>query len=162
MPTIALTVNGTPHRLEALAHEAAGGDQEREVVARGQVISPALSSTLIGMMNHVVTTVPFYRDRTLIKGYEVGGKTGTAQIWDSAKHNWKHNLFNYSFIGYVGKGRPQLVIAITIREAKPNSVSQGNLPLNVESYALYRRVATDAMATLDLPPAGQTAGSTAP
>jgi cell division protein FtsI/penicillin-binding protein 2 len=95
----------------------------------------------------------------------MGGKTGTAQIWDAkadhGKGAWKQT-YNYSFIGYIGKGKPQLVIAITIREAKPKFVAQGNLPLNVESYELYRRVAIDAMTTLDLPPGGQTAGSTAP
>jgi cell division protein FtsI/penicillin-binding protein 2 len=49
--------------------------------------------------------VPFYRDRTLIPGYEVGGKTGTAQIWDSenGQGRWKVNLFNYSFVGYIAR-----------------------------------------------------------
>jgi cell division protein FtsI/penicillin-binding protein 2 len=120
---------------------------------------------MVELMSHVLHTVPWYKANTLTPGLTMGGKTGTAQIWDAkANHGkgaWK-KTYNYSFIGYVGKGRPQLVIAITIREAKPKVVSQGNLPLNVESYELYRRVATDAMATLDLPPAGQTAGSTAP
>ena len=67
----------------------------------------SLSITLIELMNHVVTEVPFYRDRTLIQGYDVGGKTGTAQIWDpkarGGQGDWKHNIFNYSFVGYIGR-----------------------------------------------------------
>ena len=35
------------------------------------------------LMDHVIDEVPFYRDRTLVPGYHVGGKTGTAQIWDA-------------------------------------------------------------------------------
>ena len=66
-----------PHVVKAIGDRTRGRRRRR-----GQVIDPALSTTLIGMMNHVVTTVPFYRDRTLIPGYDVGGKTGTAQIWD--------------------------------------------------------------------------------
>ena len=60
-------------------------------------------------------------------------------------------------MGYIGRDRPQLVIAVTIREAQPLHISQGNLPLAVESYELFRRIATDAMRTLDLPTPSQTA-----
>jgi hypothetical protein len=56
-------------------------------------------------MQHVITEVPFYRDRTLVPGYDVGGKTGTAQIWDASANGraWKSNLFNYSFVGYIAR-----------------------------------------------------------
>ena len=57
-------------------------------------------------------------------------------------------------MGYVGQGSPELVIAVTIHEAKPLAISQGNLPLAVESYELFRRLATDAMSMLDLPKPG--------
>jgi cell division protein FtsI/penicillin-binding protein 2 len=131
----------TPHVVSAI------GDQKREAVSRGQVIDPALSPTLIGMMNHVVSTVPFYRDRTLIKGYDVGGKTGTAQIWDSTKHAWKHNLFNYSFIGYIARqpGIPDLVVAVKINEGRPTIARIGQLEMPVMSFELFRRIAYDAI-----------------
>lgn len=156
-------VNGgtlpTPHLVLAV------GNQPVDVPSRGRIMTTEMSAQMVDLMSHVLHTVPWYRDKTITPGYVMGGKTGTAQIWDpTARHGkgaWKPT-YNYSFIGYIGKGRPQLVIAITIREAKPKFVAQGNLPLNVESYELYRRVATDAMATLDLPPAGQTAGATRP
>jgi cell division protein FtsI/penicillin-binding protein 2 len=131
----------TPHVVSAI------GDQKREAVSRGQVIDPALSPTLIGMMNHVVSTVPFYRDRTLIKGYDVGGKTGTAQIWDSTNHAWKHNLFNYSFIGYIARqpGIPDLVVAVKINEGRPTIARIGQLEMPVMSFELFRRIAYDAI-----------------
>ena len=85
------------------------------------------------MMQHVITEVPFYRDRTLVPGYDVGGKTGTAQIWDpKANHGhgaWKNNLFNYSFVGYIGRqtGVPDLVVAIQIEEGTPTVARVGHL-----------------------------------
>ena len=45
---------------------------------------------------------------------------------------------------------PRLVIAVTIREAQPLVIRQGFVPLAVESYELFRRIATDAISTLDL------------
>jgi cell division protein FtsI/penicillin-binding protein 2 len=120
------------------------------------VIEPNLSGTLIGMMRHVVATVPTYRDRTLIPGYDVGGKTGTAQIWDpTANHghgNWKRNIFNYSFIGYIAreKGRPDLVVGIRIEEGKPTVARLGHLEMPVMSFELFRRIAFDAITTPDL------------
>ena len=129
------------------------GLSDREVQARGQVISSQISTTLVGMMNHVVTTVPFYRDRTLIKGFDVGGKTGTAQIWDpklkKGHGGWKHNIFNYSFIGYVGRqtGKPDLVVAIRIEEGTPTVAKLGQLEMPVMSFELFRRIAHDAITT---------------
>lgn len=133
------------------------GQQALSPAARAEGVLPAsLSPTLISMMRHVVTTVPFYRNRTLVKGYLVGGKTGTAQIWDpSANHgrgDWKVDLFNYSFVGYIGKTRPDLVVAIRIHEGTPTIARIGELEMPVMSFELFRRIATDAITTLDLDP----------
>lgn len=137
-------------------HVVAGiGDKDVEPTPRGQVISPELSGMLTSLLRYVVHTVPWYAAKTLVHGYDVGGKTGTAQIWDPklnhGRGGWKANRFNHTFVGFIGRGGPQLVIAVTIREATPLHISQGNLPLAVESYELFRRVGTDAMRMLDLP-----------
>jgi cell division protein FtsI/penicillin-binding protein 2 len=127
------------------------GSTDLDPPDRGQVIDPKLSKTLVKMMNHVVTEVPFYRDRTLIKGYEVGGKTGTAQIWDTKARGgrgaWKHNLFNYSFVGYIARdpGAPDLVVAVQINEGTPTVARVGQLEMPVMSFELFRRIAHDAI-----------------
>jgi cell division protein FtsI/penicillin-binding protein 2 len=132
------------------------GDQDVAVAPPTQVIDAGLSQTLIRMMRHVVTEVPFYRDRTLVPGYDVGGKTGTAQIWDpkanDGKGAWKRNLFNYSFVGYIGRstGVPDLVVAIQIEEGTPTVARVGHLEMPVMSFELFRRIATDAIGTPDL------------
>ena len=144
-------VNGgkqvTPHVVKAV------GTSERPVPTGERVISGSLSNTLVRMMNHVVTAVPFYADRTLIKGYEVGGKTGTAQIWDpkarGGRGAWKVNLFNYSFVGYVAReaGRPDLVVAIRIEEGRPTVARPGQLEMPVMSFGLFSRIARNAITT---------------
>jgi cell division protein FtsI/penicillin-binding protein 2 len=135
-----------PHVVEGI------GDREVPVVLGGRVVAPKISRTLIKVMDHVVETVPFYRDRTLVPGYHVGGKTGTAQIWDAKKKDWKHNLFNYSFVGYIGReaGVPDLVVAVRIEEGTPRIARVGHLEMPVMSFELFRRIATNAITTPDL------------
>lgn len=148
-------VNGgilpNPHVVQRVGAEAVvAGD-------RGRVLTPALSADLVKIMERVPQAVPFYRDRTLIPGYLVGGKTGTAQIWDGEKKRWKINVFNYSFVGFVGRRSPEVVVAVRIEEGRPSIQRVGQIEMPVESFELFRRVATDAMATLDLAPVSASA-----
>jgi len=133
---------------------ASVGGRDTEPIVKGRVMTAELSKTLTGMMRHVIDEVDFYHDRTVIPGFEVGGKTGTAQIWDAKKGRWKHNLFNYSFVGYVAReaGRPDLVVAVRIEEGTPTTVRVGHLEMPVMSFELFRRVAHDAINTPDLVP----------
>ena len=130
------------------------GVGSRDVTAsdRGRVVAKKISRTLLRMMDHVVQEVSYYRDRTLVPGYHVGGKTGTAQIWDAKKKEWKHNLFNFSFVGYISReaGSPDLVIAVRIEEGRPRLPRLGLLEMPVMSFELFRRIATDAIRTPDL------------
>ncbi len=130
------------------------GDLETTPIIRGRVMSERVSRELMTMMKKVISKVSFYRDRTVIKGFEVGGKTGTAQIWDTAAGAWKVNLFNYSFVGYVARepGRPDLVVAIRIEEGTPTVHRLGHLEMPVMSFELFRRIAHDAITTPDLVP----------
>jgi cell division protein FtsI/penicillin-binding protein 2 len=132
------------------------GNRDLPISTGTPVLSGKLSKQLTRLMDHVVTEVPFYRDRTLIQGYHVGGKTGTAQIWDpkanKGRGGWKHNKFNYSFVGYVAreKGRPDLIVAIRIEEGRPTTLRVGQIEMPVMSFALFRRIAHAAITTPDL------------
>jgi cell division protein FtsI/penicillin-binding protein 2 len=128
------------------------GPRDITVPDRGRVVPKKISRTLLRMMDHVVQEVSFYRNRTQVPGYHVGGKTGTAQIWDAKKKDWKHNLFNFSFVGYIGReaGSPDLVVAVRIEEGQPRLPRLGHLEMPVMSFELFRRVATDAIRTPDL------------
>ena len=150
----ALANGGTlvqPHVVKSI------GDRQIVTAPRAEaVVDTGVSDTLVQMMKHVITTVPFYRDRTLVPGYDVGGKTGTAQIWDPTLNHgrgaWKRNLFNYSFVGWIGRetSKPDLVVAIQIEEGTPTILRVGHIEMPVMSFELFRRIATDAITTPDL------------
>lgn len=149
----AAMVNGgtlvTPHVVAAV------GDQATVPPPRATgLIAPTLRDELVKLMAHVVEEVPFYRDRTLVPGYVVGGKTGTAQIWDPTLNGgaggWIPDRYNYTFVGYIGRTEPELVVAVRIARAEPRVVRAGYQVLPIYSFELFRRVATDAMTTLGL------------
>ncbi|HEY4633763.1 MAG TPA: penicillin-binding protein 2, partial [Candidatus Limnocylindrales bacterium] len=132
------------------------GDTEVAIAPRADgVVTRLTARQLVRMMRHVVTEVDFYRSRTLVPGYVVGGKTGTAQIWDPKARNgrgdWKDEVYNFSFVGFIGKKKPELIVAVRINEARPRVRGQGDLSLPVMSFELFRRVATDAITLLDKP-----------
>jgi cell division protein FtsI/penicillin-binding protein 2 len=137
------------------------GATPTQATDRGRVMTPALASELTAIMERVVNVVPFYRARTLIPGYLVGGKTGTAQIWDSKTGRFRTDVFNFSFIGFVGRTSPELIIAVQVNQGKPVVNRSGDVENAVESFELFRRIATDAMDTLDLPPVLPSASATA-
>ncbi len=155
----AAMVNGgklvQPHVVSAI------GDRPALVAAPTQVMSPELSATLTKIMRYTVTSVPWYAAWTLIPGYNVGGKTGTAQIWDPHTGNWMSNYFDFSFIGYLGRQRPELIIAVEINHGRPDILGQGIFQQNITSNELFRRIARDAIQALDMAPLPASASGSA-
>jgi cell division protein FtsI/penicillin-binding protein 2 len=117
-----------------------------------QVISADLSETLRDLMVHVVQTGPHYAEETLIPGYVVGGKTGTAQIWDNEAGAWMDNVYNHTFVGFVGSERPEAVVLVRVHEAEPYIRKRWGMSLLMSSNELFRRVAQDVITVLDIPP----------
>ena len=142
-----------PHVMIA---DAKAGESATAVPTGTRVISASLSGSLTGLMRYVLTAVPSYAQRTYIPGYYVGGKTGTAQIWDASldggKGGWKVNVYNYSFYGWVGHSSPELMIGAVIYEGTPTLIKQGVLDMPVQSYELFRRIATDAITSHQILP----------
>jgi hypothetical protein len=95
--------------------------------------------------------VPWYAEGTLIRGYQVGGKTGTAQIWDSEHGKYKRRVFNFSFVGFIGSDDPELIVAVRLADTRPRIRDQGVLELDVTSYQLFRRIAKMAVRELGIP-----------
>jgi stage V sporulation protein D (sporulation-specific penicillin-binding protein) len=118
---------------------------------RQRVLEPKVAGQLRRILHHVTSAVPWYADGSLIKGYEVGGKTGTAQIWDRRQGRYLPRTFNFSFVGYVGNEHPGAVVAVRIHHTRPKVLGQGILQLEISSYELFRRIALDVIRTLGIP-----------
>jgi cell division protein FtsI/penicillin-binding protein 2 len=142
------------------AGEPAASDEVTDIAGMGTVaatsstavIDPAMSLQATDLLHHVVATA--YKDIT-IPGHWVGGKTGTAQIWDTEHGRWLEDHYNYSFVGYVGRreGHPDLIVAVRIANARPTVWRPRGMALPTASQELFRRIATDAVNIPDLLPA---------
>jgi cell division protein FtsI/penicillin-binding protein 2 len=143
-------VNGgklpVPHLIAAL------GDEPQTAAEPQQVIDPGLSDLLRQLMVHVVEAGPHYAEETLIDGYVVGGKTGTAQIWDARAGDWMPDTYNHTFVGFVGAERPEAVILVRIHTSEPHVKRSWGMTLEMSSNELFRRVALDTILALDIPP----------
>jgi cell division protein FtsI/penicillin-binding protein 2 len=117
-----------------------------------KVIDTELSDSLRRLMIHVVEAGPHYAAETLLPGYVVGGKTGTAQIWDNKAGEWMDNVYNHTFVGFVGAEQPEAVILVRIHETEPRVKRRWGLTLELTSNELFRRVAIETIDVLGIPP----------
>jgi cell division protein FtsI (penicillin-binding protein 3) len=88
------------------------GDKLEPTEAPERVIQPETAITMRSMMEGVVLRGTG-RVHARLDGYTSGGKTGTAQIFDSATHHYTHN-YNASFLGFAPVTNPALVVLVTI------------------------------------------------
>jgi len=109
-----------------------------------QVISPDTARMLTEIMTAVV------RDGTghaaAIPGYDVAGKTGTAQKMDPATRRYSHAPGVLSFIGFVPADDPKLVILVLLDEPK-------NERWGSEAAApIFAAIGREALRYLNVPP----------
>lgn len=82
-----------------------------------RVISGATAKTLTGILCNVVedggTAV-----QANVKGWQVAGKTGTAQKYDPAAGRYSHTKFMSSFVGFVPAENPRLSCIVVVNEPK--------------------------------------------
>jgi membrane peptidoglycan carboxypeptidase len=124
-------------------------ESEAAAVARERVLKPRVARQALEIMEWVTGSVYRYAKGALVHGYTIGGKTGTAQIWDARRGRWKAR-FNHTFVGYVGTDRPDYLIAVRIEEADPISKRKEPLDLRIESYETFHMLALAAIEHLDI------------
>jgi stage V sporulation protein D (sporulation-specific penicillin-binding protein) len=116
---IAAVLNGgvyyRPHIIKAVTDK--DGKVYREVLPQAlrQVCSEETSSTLRQMLVGVVEHGTGRLAR--IEGATIGGKTGTAQIWDSKLKQFNGYMMSFTLVAPLDT-KPQFVILVTVREPK--------------------------------------------
>jgi cell division protein FtsI (penicillin-binding protein 3) len=124
-----------------LVHEIAG--EGRPSLHRRRIVSPAVAASLMMMLKDVVAEgTGMY---AAIPGYQVAGKTGTAQKPDS-HGGYATGQYVASFVGIVPASRPRLVVLVTVDE--PHGAIWGG----VVAAPAFQQIASFDVGYLEIPP----------
>ncbi len=119
--------------------------------AATQVMSPTTARTLLDMLRGTIqggdTNHRGTAPQAAITGYQIAGKTGTAQKVDEAINDYSQTEITSTFAGVIPADNPKYVIAIMLDDPK------GDSPAGTTSCApLFHDIAAYALRAADVPP----------
>ena len=147
---------------------ASGGDLHRPQVirqvvdAQGEVVytfRPAVRRTVLErgtaesmarMLQRVVSTDGTARV-AVIPGYEVAGKTGTAQKLIDGRYSARNHVG--SFVGFFPASRPRVLMTVIVDDGKPPTGGTGYG--SVVAAPSFKRIAEQLIQYLDIKPVGE-------
>jgi cell division protein FtsI (penicillin-binding protein 3) len=119
------------------------GGRGRPSLHRRRILSPTVAASLMTMLKDVVAEgTGMY---AAIPGYQVAGKTGTAQKPDS-HGGYATDQYVASFVGAVPASRPRLVVLVTVDE--PHGAIWGG----VVAAPAFQQIASFDLGYLEIPP----------
>jgi cell division protein FtsI (penicillin-binding protein 3) len=124
--------------------------------ATTQAMSSTTAHTLLDMLRGTIqdgdTNHRGTAAKAAITGYQVAGKTGTAQKVDPETNEYSQSAITSTFAGVVPADHPKYVVAIMLDDPK------GNSPAGTTSCApLFHDIAAYAMRAADVPPSATAA-----
>jgi cell division protein FtsI/penicillin-binding protein 2 len=148
---ISAVINGGKLMQPYIVQEISGPEGTRSfdpVVVR-QVISERSSQTMVKMLNDVVDGVPFHRAQ--VKGYRVGGKTGTTLV--SIPTGYALDSTIASFVGFAPVEDPAMIMLVKIDQPKDDPLG------GIVAAPVFGKLAPQVLAYLNVrPDAGQLRG----
>lgn len=120
------------------------GDKPEPMEPPVRVIKPETAITMRQMMEGVVLRGTG-RVHARLDGYTSAGKTGTAQIFDSATHHYTHD-YNASFLGFAPVTNPALVVLVTVHKTSGENGQGADAAAPV-----FQKIMMEALRMLDVP-----------
>jgi cell division protein FtsI (penicillin-binding protein 3) len=136
----AIANRGIWSRPHIVDHVAGGG---RPSLRRHRLVSPRIARQLMMMLKNVVAEGT--GTYAAIPGYQVAGKTGTAQKPDS-HGGYATGRYVASFVGAVPASRPRLVVLVTVDEPR------GAIWGGVVAAPAFQEIARFDLQYLEVPP----------
>lgn len=109
-----------------------------------RVIRPETAFTMRQMMEGVVLPGGT-GTRARLVGYSLGGKTGSAQIFDFQARHYTHT-YNGSFVGFAPLSNPAMVVVVTLNGTQGTAGFGG-----AAAAPVFKALATEALRVMDVP-----------
>lgn len=123
--------------------------EEKSAEVVGTPISPETAKEVLNILETVVSSPKGTGNDYQIDGYEVAGKTGTAQIpGPNGKYLTGRENYIFSFLGAVPKEDPELVMYVAIQQPKLNG-KRGSDPI----ATIFKTVMKHSLQYLNIKPA---------
>jgi cell division protein FtsI/penicillin-binding protein 2 len=128
-----------PHIVRAVVNKGQQFDTQPRLI--GMPISSKTANTLTEML---ATSLVDEASDALVEGYEVAGKTGTAEI--PTPYGYSSNATNASFVGWGPVDDPQFLVYVWLE--KPTSSPWGS----IVASPVFREVVETLVVLMDIPP----------
>jgi len=146
---ISSVINGGRLMRPYVVQEIDGPDGRRvfdPVVVR-QTVSARTSETMVEMMHQVVDGVPYHRAQ--VKGYDVGGKTGTTLV--SIPTGYALDSTLASFVGFAPVEDPRMIMLVRIDQPQDDPLG------GIVAAPIFGKLAPKILSYLNVPPTDQLA-----
>jgi cell division protein FtsI (penicillin-binding protein 3) len=121
------------------------GDRNVPAARGKRIISPAVSASLRSMLEGVLAEGGTAHEAA-IPGYELAGKTGTANKIDPIHGGYSNSAYVGSFVGFAPAKRPQLLVSVVVDEPK------GAIFGGVVAAPAFQKIVAFALPYLRIPP----------
>lgn len=123
--------------------------KETEPEVAGQPISSETAREVLDILETVITSEGGTGKKYYIDGYNVAGKTGTAQIPDPKNRGYLEGEENFifSFLGMAPKEDPELIIYVAVKQPELNG-EQGSEPVS----KIFKPVMKNSLQYLNIKP----------
>ncbi len=121
-----------PYIVDRIIHE--GGKEE---ITQPEVVSiPITEKTSQQIRTMLTSVVDNGFDKARIKGYDIAGKTGTAQISDG-KGGYQEDVFIHDFLGFAPASDPKFVVLIKMDKPQGITFAADSLSPTFREVAQY-------------------------
>ncbi|NKE05372.1 penicillin-binding protein [Mesobacillus selenatarsenatis] len=115
----------------------------------GQPISAETAKQVREVLGTVVTGEHGTGKSYAIDGYEVAGKTGTANLTENGRYLGGANDYLFSFLGMAPKDDPKLIVYVAVQQPEIDHYFKGSIPTSM----IFKSVMKSSLQYLNIKPA---------
>lgn len=124
----------------------------------GQPISAATAKEVRDVLGTVITGEHGTGKSYAIDGYEVAGKTGTANITENGKYLGGESNYLFSFLGMAPKDDPKLIVYVAVQQPNIDQYYKGSIPTSM----IFKSVMQSSLQYLNIKPATREKADSSP